>query len=166
MILNIITDPNPILHKSADEVGAEQIKSAKFKKLIADMTETMYAKDGVGIAAPQVAESVRLFVVAKKYSPIKNNKDLVLVNPVWEKKSILKKWDAEGCLSVPNTYGDVKRYLKIKVNGLDESGTPIEFMAEGFPARIIQHETDHVNGILFIEKAKKIHKIENQQDII
>jgi peptide deformylase len=166
MTLTITTDPNPILHKKARELSVEEIKAGKFNKLIADMTDTMYAKDGVGIAAPQVSESVRIFVIAKKYVPFKTNKDLVMINPVWEKKSIRKAWDNEGCLSVPNTYGEVKRYLKIKVKGLNEKGEQISFDAEDFQARIIQHETDHLNGVLFIEKAKKIQKIDTQQSPI
>jgi len=160
MILKIITDPNPILHKVGAQIAPADLKSEKIKELIADMAETMYSSDGVGIAAPQVNESIQLCVIAKQYNPLNANEDLVLVNPVWVKQSILKKTDEEGCLSVPNIYGQVKRYTKIKVKALDQSGRPIEFIAKDFSARVIQHEVDHLNGILFVEKAKNLHKIE------
>ncbi len=119
------------------------------------MTETMYKSDGVGIAAPQVGASIMLCVIAKQFAGTKT--DLTLVNPVWEKKSLLKTSDTEGCLSVPGVFGEVKRYKKIKVNALDRDGNKIEFLANNFFARIVQHEVDHLNGILFIEKAKNVH---------
>jgi len=160
MILKIITDPNPILHKKGADLTGADLKSDKIQKLIADMAETMYSSDGVGIAAPQVEQSIQLCVIAKQYNALNANKDLVLVNPVWVKQSVLKKTDEEGCLSVPNIYGQVKRYTKIKVKALDKTGRPVDFIAKDFSARVIQHEVDHLNGILFIEKAKNLHKIE------
>ena len=161
MLLPIATEPNPILHKKGAALTAADLATPKIKKLIVDMTETMYKSDGVGIAAPQVSESLLLCVIAKKYAGTKE--DLVLANPVWEKKSVLKTTDDEGCLSVPGIWGEVKRYKKIKVQALDKNGRPIEFVAENFFARIVQHETDHTNGILFIEKAKKLYR-ENKKD--
>jgi len=119
------------------------------------MTETMYKSDGVGIAAPQVGVSIMLCVIAKQFATTKE--DLILINPVWEKKSVLKTTDTEGCLSVPGIFGEVKRYKKIKVQALDKNGARIEFLANNFFARIVQHEIDHLNGVLFIEKAKNLH---------
>jgi len=72
--------------------------------------------------------------------------------------SIIKETSEEGCLSVPNVYGKVSRYKKIKVKAIDENGKPLEFIAKNFFAKIIQHEIDHLNGILFIDKAKKVYK--------
>ncbi|MFA6486711.1 MAG: peptide deformylase [Candidatus Magasanikbacteria bacterium] len=160
MILPITTEPNPILHQVGARLSVAELKSDKIQKFIIDLTETMYQADGVGIAAPQVNQSIQLCVIAKQYSGRGAGADLVLVNPVWTKMSVLKKTDEEGCLSVPHIYGKVKRYTKIKVKALDSNGRPIEFIAKDFPARVIQHETDHLNGILFIEKAKDLHKIE------
>ncbi len=156
MILSVTTEPNPILHKKGAEITVADLQSNKIKKLIADMTETMYAKDGVGIAAPQVSESLALCVIAKQYAG--TDQDLVLINPVWEKKSIIKTSDTEGCLSVPGVWGDVKRYKKIAVKAMNELGQTITFNAENYFARIVQHEVDHINGILFIEKAKNIRR--------
>ncbi len=159
MLLEIFSEPNPILRKVAKQLTKEDIDSKKFKKFIKDLTETMYIRDGVGIAAPQVGESLMVCLIAKDFTPTKE-KDLVLINPVWEKKSIIKTLDEEGCLSVPGVYGWVKRYKKIKVKALDEHGSTICFEAEDFPARVIQHEVDHLNGILFIDKTKKIRHAE------
>jgi peptide deformylase len=124
------------------------------------MVETMYAKDGVGLASVQVGESKQLCVIAKNYNTLNKKQDLCLINPSWTKLSVFKAWDEEGCLSVPGVYGKVKRYTKIKVQALDSNGKLLEFVAEDFFARIIQHEVDHLNGILFIEKAKNLHQID------
>lgn len=159
MLLPIVTEPNQILHTVAEDLTLEEIKEPKFKKFVTNMIETMYLRDGVGLAAPQVNISKQICVISKAFSPTK--KELVLINPVWQKLSILKTTDAEGCLSVPNTSGEVKRYKKIKIKALDLSGKPIEFIANNYLARIIQHEVDHLNGILFIEKAKNLRHIEN-----
>ncbi len=162
MLLPILTEPNATLRKVGAPIAPADLLSGKYKQLIADMAETMYSSDGVGIAAPQVRESIQLCVIAKQYNPMNLDQDLVLINPVWEKLSILKKTDEEGCLSVPNIYGKVRRYTKIKVKALDKTGKPVNFIAKDFPARVIQHEVDHLNGILFIEKAKNLHKIEKE----
>lgn len=162
MILDITTEPNPLLHQVSKNVTSEEIKSKKIKDFIKDLTETMYAKDGVGIASVQVGNSVQLCVIAKAYTPDKT-KDLILINPSWEKASVLREWDEEGCLSVPRVYGSVRRHKKIKVTALNENGQEIKFTATNFFARIIQHEIDHLNGILFIEKAKKLHTFEKER---
>jgi peptide deformylase len=159
MLLKITTEPNPILRKVGKQITKDEIGLRKFKKFIKDLTETMYIRDGVGIAAPQVGESIMVCLIAKDFTPTKE-KDLVLINPIWEKKSITKITDEEGCLSVPGVYGLVKRYKKIKVKAMDERGNEICFKAEDFPARVIQHEVDHLNGILFIDKAKHLRYTE------
>lgn len=161
MILDILTEPNPILRQAGRKLSAADISDPKFRRFIDDLTETMYEKDGVGIASPQTGESIMMCVIAKNFTPDKT-KDLVLINPVWEKRSVTRVSGEEGCLSVPLIYGKVKRYKKIKVNALDENGSPVEFDANDFFARIIQHEIDHLNGILFIDKAKGLYKIEKK----
>jgi peptide deformylase len=157
MILETIIEPNPILHKKSKELTLEEIQTEDIQNLIKQMIPTMYLKDGVGLAAPQINRSLQICVIHKNYTD-KKDKDLVLVNPVWKKVGIFKDWDEEGCLSVPNTFGKVKRYKKIKVKALDRDGNKLEFTASNFFARVIQHEVDHLNGILFIEKARDIHK--------
>ena len=159
MELSIVLDPNPILHVKGKKIEESEIKTKPMQDLIENMIETLYVKEGLGLAAPQVGASIQLCVIAKNFTTDKK-KDLVLINPKWEKASILKEWDEEGCLSVPKIYGQVKRYKKIKVSALDEKGKHIQFIAEGLFARVVQHEVDHINGILFIEKARDLHTIE------
>lgn len=159
MKLLIVTEPNPILHQVTKNVDFSKLDKAWIKKLVRDISDTMYAQDGVGLAAPQVGVSLQICVISKDYS-FDGQKELVLINPQWEKLSILKNNDTEGCLSVPNMYGEVKRYKKIKVRARDINGRPLEFYTDTFLARIVQHEVDHLNGILFIEKAKNLKKVE------
>jgi len=160
MILPILIEPNKILRQKAAPLSEEKIKTKAFQRLAADMSETMRAKDGVGLAAPQVGESSRLCVIAKEYAGQKD--DLVLINPEWKKLSLLRVLAEEGCLSVPNMAGKVRRYKKIKVRTLDKNGQPINFIAEDMFARIIQHEIDHLDGILFIDKAKDLRQTDKK----
>ncbi len=162
MVHNIVFEPNPMLHKRSVDVELKEISTKEMQKFIKDMVETMYVKDGVGLAAVQVGRPMQLCVIAKNYNALNEHEDLCLINPTWTKLSLFKGLDEEGCLSVPGIYGQVKRYLKIKVRALDKNGQPLEFAAENFFARIIQHEVDHLNGILFIEKAKNLHKINKE----
>lgn len=162
MKLPIITEPNPLLRRVGKQLTAGDLLIPQTQKLIDDLLDTLYAsKDGVGLAAPQVGQSVQICVIAKNFTADKKA-DVVLVNPQWEKMSILKITDTEGCLSVPDIYGDVKRYKKIRVRALDRAGRPIQFLAENFFARIVQHETDHLNGVLFIDKAKNLRQIDER----
>lgn len=160
MIYTIVKEPNPLLHKRSLDVEKKTIPTKEFQTLIKDMVETMYAKDGVGLAAVQIGKSLQLCVIAKAYNTLDPKHDLCLINPKWTKLSIHKTWDEEGCLSVPGIYGKIKRYTNIKVTALSFKGEPLEFEAHDFFARIIQHEADHLNGELFIEKAKDLHKVE------
>ncbi|MDO8499483.1 MAG: peptide deformylase [bacterium] len=163
MYLPIVMDPNPILHKRGRELTLEEIKSTTIQKLAKDMVETMYTKDGAGIAAPQVGHSIRLCVIGKMFNDLDHKKtDLILINPVWTKKSVLKTTDIEGCLSVPKLYGKVKRYKKITVRALDINGKTLNFTANDFFARVVQHEVDHLDGILFVEKATGLMEIEKE----
>ncbi len=162
MILEITKEPNPLLHQVSKNLTVEEINSPATKEFVVDLVETMYAKDGVGIASVQVGNPIQLCVIAKDFTPDKKA-NLVLINPKFEKASVLREWTEEGCLSVPNIYGSVRRYKKIKVSALSTKGEKMEFIARDFFARIIQHEIDHLNGILFIEKAKKLHTFEKEK---
>lgn len=157
MIYPIVTDPHPILHQRSADVDPSAIPTKEMQTFVADMIETMYVADGVGLAAVQVGKSMQLCVIAKDFVPGKK-KDLCLINPTWTKLSVKKNWDEEGCLSVPGVFGKVQRYTHIKVRALNEKGEQLEFEAEGFFARIVQHECDHLNGTLFIEKAKDLRR--------
>ena len=148
MILPIIINPNDILRQKAKEVV--DVKSKKTQQLIYNMAETMKKEDGIGLAAPQINESLRIVVVNA------TNKPLVLINPKITKKSWKKESGGEGCLSVPNVYGMVKRHKSIKVKFLNQRGKRVKIQAQDMLARVIQHEIDHLDGILFIDKAKEI----------
>jgi len=158
MILPIKKNPDPILSQVGLKLSKNEIFHPDRQQLIQNMIATMYAKDGVGLAASQVGQCLQICVIAKNFTN-EQKQDLVLINPSFVKASVFKEWDEEGCLSVPNAYGQVKRYKKIKVKALDINGQNIQFTAQNFFARVIQHEIDHLNGILFITKAKNLHEI-------
>lgn len=163
MVYDIVLEPEPILHRESAPVDPSLITSREMQKFIKDMVETMYVKEGVGLAAIQIGKSIQLCTIVKQFNALNPHEDLCLINPVWTKVTRHKTWDEEGCLSVPGLYGKIQRYTKIKVTALDKKGQPIEFTAENFFARIIQHEVDHLNGHLYIEKAKDIHRAEHAQ---
>lgn len=160
MLLPIVTNPDKLLSQKSTPVKTEEFGSANLKKIVKDMDETMRTRDGVGLSAVQVGILKRIVTIAKQYNPLDSRSELVIINPIWEKASVFKIFGEEGCLSVPGVYGDVKRYKKIKVKARDENGQEINFIAEDFLARIIQHEVDHLDGVLFISKAKNLHKID------
>ena len=143
MLLQIRKIGDPVLRTEAKKID-EVNKS--INDLIDNMFETMYAEDGVGLTGPQVGILKRVAVV-----DIREGNKVVLINPeIIEKdgKAIME----EGCLSIPGRTGDVVRAENIKVRSLNRKGEEIEFKAEGFEARAIQHELDHLNGVLFVDK--------------
>jgi len=138
---------DPVLRSKAKEINEVNKKT---NDLIDNMFDTMYAEDGVGLAAPQVGILKRIAVV-----DIREGNEIILINPEIieeEGKAIME----EGCLSVPDETGDVIRAEKIKVRSLNREGQKIEFEAEGFEARAVQHEIDHLNGVLFVDKIVKL----------
>lgn len=150
-LLDILKAGSPILKQKA--VAVTKV-STKIRDLIQSMTETMYAADGVGLAAPQVGVSQRIIVVDA------GDGLLCLINPVIIKAEG-KESNAEGCLSVPGIYGDVERYTHVVVEALDPKGKIVRIAAEGLLARVLQHEMDHLEGVLFIDRANTIYKGKN-----
>lgn len=128
----------------------EKIGSNEAKKLIKEMIETMKEKRGVGIAAPQINEGVQVIIVDAEGGP------LALYNPKLLKTSKKKESGEEGCLSVAGVYGIVPRFTSVEAEAQNEKGEIIRIKAEGFFARVLQHEIDHINGVLFIDRATKI----------
>lgn len=160
MILPIYLYGQPVLRKEADDVASDY---PKLKELVANMYETMYASDGVGLAAPQVGLSIRLVVidadVMKDVYPELAGRKLTLVNPeVDVLEDGPKTTREEGCLSVPGLHEPVTRYEKVRVNWLDENFGEHEEVFEGYIARIIQHECDHLDGILYVDRLSPIRK--------
>ncbi|NQU83709.1 MAG: peptide deformylase [Parcubacteria group bacterium] len=152
-ILQIIKYPNPILKEKSVKINKKSIKTREFQELYFDMIKTMRAEDGSGLSAPQIGKNIRFIIANTK------NGVLGMINPKIIKKSWTTEWNEEGCLSVPNTYGKIKRNKKVSCNFIDINGQEKLIKAHGLMAFIIQHEIDHLNGILFIDKAKDIEKI-------
>ena len=146
----IIIEPSPILRKRSDEV--KEVHSKEIQELIPDLILTMIKKEGIGIAAPQVGVNRRLCIINTADGPI------ALINPVITFKSKRTLSDEEGCLSIPGVWGEVERHAKIKIKAISAGGEKIAFAAEELFARIIQHEVDHLDGILFTDKATNIRK--------
>lgn len=142
----------------------EAIESTHFRAFVNDLSPTMRAARGVGLAGPQVNEAISVCVISKEAAPGILKNDLVLINPVWTKLSKKEVVDTEGCLSIPNIYGDVVRYKKIKVNALDINGEALSFDAQDFFARVIQHEVDHLHGVLFVEKATNMYRVISENE--
>ncbi len=158
----IVTLPAPVLRRKARKVtdfGAE------LQTLIEDMIETMRAAPGVGLAAPQVNVSLRVIVVEYGDEEDDNapRKLYIVINPEIVRYSKETVSGTEGCLSIPGFVGEVERYQAITVKGLNRHGKPQRIKAEGWLARIFQHEIDHLEGILFIDRAEKVWKAEEAE---
>jgi len=154
-ILNIITHPNSILRKVSSELSKPEILTPEIQRLLLDMELTMLDKDGAGLAAPQIGKNIRLIVISH------DKKTLFFINPKITKKSWARKIEEEGCLSVINKkgeiiYGPVSRHKRISCVYLDEKGNKKTLAAEDMLARVLQHEIDHLNGILFIDYLDKL----------
>jgi len=151
--LLLIKLPAKILKQKLNPLEKADIESAKIKELIAQMRETMVASQGVGLAANQVNENLQIFVIDKKLADEHSVPD-VLINPEITEPSKDVDEMEEGCLSIPEYFVNIKRAKKIKIKALDENGKKIKFKARGFLARVLQHETDHLNGLTIKERVK------------
>lgn len=157
-ILKIITNPNKLLRKKSKDISSSDIRNKSFQDLLDNMAETMLQKDGVGLAASQIGRNIRVFVINTKNGPE------FFINPVITKKSWTKEIAEEGCLSVPNFFGKVKRHRQLICEYTNRNGLKKKIEASGLMARIIQHENDHLDGVLFIDKASDIHKLIDKDD--
>ncbi len=161
---DIVQEGNPVLRGTASPVSLADIPGKELGKIIERM-KTALAKepDGVAIAAPQIGVPLRIFVVAgfvfKKKTSDVIPPDRVFINPELLTLSKEKVWLEEGCLSVRFLYGEVHRSKKAKIRAYDEHGKRFTIGGSGLLAHIFQHETDHLNGILFIDSAKNLHEI-------
>jgi peptide deformylase len=150
-ILKIARMGHPVLRARARAVDPTEVRNAPFQKLIDDMIETMQEYSGIGLAAPQVHESVRLFVAGLE-SDGGRLRIVPFVNPEITPIGDATDEDWEGCLSIPDIRGRVPRFREIVVRALDRRGKPMEMTLDGYPARVVQHETDHLDGILFFDR--------------
>ena len=180
---SILQKEEKILRMVAKEVPLKDIKSLKIKKILKEMSTALKSQsDGVALAAPQIGYGLRIFIVSgrifeksfgkKKPTNLEEEeqemkekiKDAVFINPKISKLSKVKEWMPEGCLSVRPLYGQTLRHKKATVEAYDENGLKFIRGASGLLAQIFQHETDHLNGILFIDHAKNVkeEKIPNE----
>jgi peptide deformylase len=157
-LLKIAHIGNPVLRQRARELTREELLSESTQIFIDDLIETMRDANGAGIAAIQVYNPVRIFAVEVKDNPrypYKPNVPLtVVVNPVIEKLSEETFENYEGCLSVPNMRGVVERCVHVRVTGMERDGRPFERVVRGLTAGTFQHEVDHLDGVLFIDRVK------------
>ena len=155
-ILKVTRLGHPALRKVTENVSRRDLKSPALQKFIDDMVETMKEYDGVGLAADQVFTSLQIAVLEVADNPRYPKKPqvplTVLVNPKITPLSDDKEDDWEGCLSIPDLRGQVPRYKHIRVQALDREGKELDFTANGFHARVIQHEFDHLNGKVYLDR--------------
>jgi len=154
-VLDILTYPNPELKKVSQPI--DRIDDV-ITKLIEDLSETLYVSPGcVGIAAPQVGALVRLIIIdgSRNKKCLKNHGKQILINPqiVWQEGAVLGR---EGCLSLPDFTANVTRAHAIRVAALNEAGDPVTLETEDMEARVILHETDHLDGILFLDRVASL----------
>lgn len=160
----IIQKNDKVLRQVAKEIPLKEIGSVKIKNIIKNMRETLFASEnGVALAAPQIGELIRLFIVSipeidKEEKKTRQDPPLVFINPKIKKVSRKKNILEEGCLSIEGTFGKTKRAEKLTIEALDENGKKFTHGASGLLAQIIQHEIDHLNGILFIDYAVEYGK--------
>jgi peptide deformylase len=145
-----------VLRRRASEIETHDLKKGRFKGFFEDLLETMREYDGTGLAAPQVNNGVRvvLYEVASGRRSRDEVKPTILVNPSFEALDPAEVEDFEACLSVPFLAAKVPRPKKIRVRALDSSGKPVEFVAEDFHARVVLHESDHLDGVVYLDRVK------------
>jgi peptide deformylase len=148
-MLKIIKYPNDFLRERTREVKVEELKDPKVQRLILEMAKTMETEKGVGLAAPQVGSDLRICTIAS------NDEVYVLINPKIKSSSRKKDIFEEGCLSFPGKFFPVERPIKVKVQARDTEGKKVKIKADGLFARVLQHEIDHLDGILVIDRAVK-----------
>jgi peptide deformylase len=157
-ILKVARMGHPVLRAPARALDRAEIASATIQQLVDDMIETMAEYRGVGLAGPQVHEGLRLFVASLDADEKGETgaEPLVIINPeiTIVGREMVEDW--EGCLSIPDVRGRVPRAKEIKVRAFGRKGERIEIAAHDFPARVIQHETDHLDGVLFLDRMRSL----------
>jgi peptide deformylase len=158
-ILKVARMGHPVLRERAQPLDKSAFRNPLFQKLIDDMIETMHEYHGVGLAAPQVHEGVRLFVALLEEEPSPKTAATVVVNPEITPQGHEREEGWEGCLSIPDIRGMVPRHTEITLKALDRSGRPFELSLKKFAARVAQHETDHLDGVLFFDRMTSMQSL-------
>ena len=155
MVMEILTYPDDCLAGKCASVPVEEIDDG-LRAFVEDMVETMYVRDGVGLAAPQVGKNIRL-IVLDQTGPREKTDLRVIFNPEIVERSGQVDWD-ESCLSCPGLTVKIQRNQKVTVRGLDRRGEPLEISADGLLAIILQHEIDHLDGVLIVDHAGRLKR--------
>jgi peptide deformylase len=158
-ILKVARMGHPVLRTPARPLDKATLRNPLLQKLIDDMIETMHEYHGVGLAAPQVHEDIRLFVGLLDEEPSPESEPLAVINPEIIPVGPETKEGWEGCLSIPDIRGMVPRFTSIVVKALDREGRPVELRLQDFAARVAQHETDHLDGILFFDRMTSMQSL-------
>ena len=166
---DIVRLGHPVLRSVAQPVTREALTGSGMQILIDSMVQAMREAGGVGLAAPQLGEALQLFVyeVAREDGDGGSIDEIplrVVVNPMVEPEAGELVYDWEGCLSIPGLRGLVPRYPQVRVRGLDRLGQPQDFLASGFEARIIQHEFDHLNGVVFLDRMRDLRSLAFEEE--
>ena len=162
MILKVARLGHPAVRSPAQPVPAEMIASPDLQRLVDDMIETMHEYDGVGLAAPQIHVGLRLAVIEVPASDERSRDAVpltVLVNPRVTPLGDEKEHAWEGCLSIPDLRGVVPRWSRLRLEALDRAGAPFTVEAEGFFARVIQHECDHLDGSVYLDRMEGLRTL-------
>jgi peptide deformylase len=158
-VRDIIRLGDPVLREPAAPVDAEEISEPELQHLVDDLFETMEAAGGVGLAAPQVGVGLQLFVYGVQSEGDDAVPARVVINPLLTPEAGEAIHDWEGCLSIPGLRGLVPRHPAVRVQGLDRAGEPLDYVASGFEARIVQHEHDHLNGVMFLDRMRDLRSL-------
>jgi len=163
MILKVARLGHPLVRTAAAPVAAERIGTPEFQKLLDDMVETMHEYSGVGLAAPQVHLSLQIAVLECEHNPRYPDAPpiplTVIVNPVVTVLDRTMVEDGEGCLSIPDLRGSVPRFKSVRVQALGRNAEPLDFVATDFHARVIQHETDHLKGEVYLDRMPNLRSL-------
>jgi peptide deformylase len=158
-ILKVARMGHPALRQRCRPIDKGELLTPPFQKLIDDMLETMREYNGVGLAAPQVHAGVRLFVALLEEEPDDATGATVIVNPEIVPNTTAREEGWEGCLSIPDIRGMVLRFTDVTVKALDRDGRSVELRLTAFPARVAQHETDHLDGLLFFDRMRSMESL-------
>jgi len=162
-VLKVARLGHPILRQVAEPVSPEAIGAPEIQRLIDDMFETMDDHDGAGLAAPQVHVSRRIVIYGvasnPRYPDAESVQTTVLINPTLTPLTEQQEEDWEGCLSVPDLRGKVSRFTRVRVEACGREGKPLCFDAEGFHARVVQHECDHLDGKVYLDRMRSMETL-------
>ena len=161
-ILKVSRMGHPVLRQRAREILADQVQDPDIQRLVEDMVDTMIDYEGIGLAAPQVFQPLRVIAVGLPDADPADEEAIpltMLFNPVFTSMSEETVDGWEGCLSIPEVRGVVPRAAEVEIQGLDGDGRPLEIAAHGFFARVLQHEVDHLDGVLFLDRMENLQTL-------